>query len=99
MILVFLDIDCSPHATRRLTERRSDASEGEGSPWLVLVGEPGRAGPSSHAKAENVTRVRLDLGLRAPLDRRPDRSGHRATSGEPPKAAPPGPTCPRAGET
>src|SRR5215208_6680043 len=34
----------SLHATRRLTERRRDASGGAGSPWLVLVREPDQLG-------------------------------------------------------
>src|SRR5215208_3607614 len=36
--------DSSLHATRRLRERRRDASDGAGSPWLVLVREPDQLG-------------------------------------------------------
>src|SRR5262247_4386309 len=32
------------HATRRLRARRRDASDGAGSPWLVLVREPDQLG-------------------------------------------------------
>src|SRR5918996_1251033 len=36
--------DSSLHATRRLRERRRDASDGAGPPWLVLVREPDQLG-------------------------------------------------------
>src|ERR687890_1448667 len=58
--------DSSLHATRRLRERRRDASDGAGSPWLVLVREPDQLGVER-------THPQLAFGVRLVELAEPDR--------------------------